>query len=151
MRTTPGAFVSASDRNVKENFAPVQPREMLEKVIALPLSSWNYKADTATRHVGPMAQDFYAAFGVGPGDKHIATVDADGVALAAIQGLNQKVEDRGQRAEVREQNSEARSGECGVAPPARSDRSALEVTGPSQFKYQGLQHAVPPVSVAAAL
>ena len=94
MRTTPGAFVSASDRNVKENFAPVQPREMLEKVIALPLSSWNYKADTATRHVGPMAQDFYAAFNVGPDDKHIATVDADGVALAAIQGLNQKVEEK---------------------------------------------------------
>jgi hypothetical protein len=39
-----------------------------------------------------MAQDFHAAFGVGPDDKHIATVDADGVALAAIQGLNQKVE-----------------------------------------------------------
>ena len=39
-----------------------------------------------------MAQDFHAAFGVGPDDKHIATVDADGVALAAIQGLNAKVE-----------------------------------------------------------
>jgi trimeric autotransporter adhesin len=45
-----------------------------------------------TQHVGPMAQDFHAAFGVGPDDKHIATVDADGVALAAIQGLNQKLE-----------------------------------------------------------
>ena len=43
-------------------------------------------------HIGPMAQDFHAAFGVGADDKHIATVDADGVALAAIQGLNQKVE-----------------------------------------------------------
>ena len=51
----------------------------MEKVVALPLSSWNYKADTATRHVGPMAQDFYAAFNVGPDDKHIATVDADGL------------------------------------------------------------------------
>lgn len=87
-----GTFVSSSDRNVKENFAPVEPRAVLAKVAALPLSSWNYKADAATRHVGPMAQDFYAAFGVGPDDKHIATVDADGVALAAIQGLNQKLE-----------------------------------------------------------
>ena len=42
-----------------------------------------------------MAQDFYAAFAIGPDDKHIATVDADGVALAAIQGLNQKVEEQG--------------------------------------------------------
>jgi hypothetical protein len=90
-----GILASSSDRNMKENFASVRPREMLEKVVALPLSSWNYKADTATRHVGPMAQDFYAAFNVGPDDKHIATVDADGVALAAIQGLNQKVEDQG--------------------------------------------------------
>jgi hypothetical protein len=91
---TAGAVTPSSDRNVKENFAPVQPREMLEKVVGLPLSSWNYKADTATRHVGPMAQDFYAAFNVGPDDKHIATVDADGVALAAIQGLNQKLEEK---------------------------------------------------------
>ena len=41
-----------------------------------------------------MAQDFHAAFGVGLDDKHIATVDADGVALAAIQGLNQKLEQK---------------------------------------------------------
>jgi len=86
--TVNGTFVSSSDRNVKENFAPVQPREVLEKVLALPLSRWNYKADPATRHVGPMAQDFYAAFNLDADDKHIATVDADGVALAAIQGLN---------------------------------------------------------------
>jgi hypothetical protein len=88
-----GTFVSSSDRNAKENFLPVQSREVLEKVVALPLSSWNYKADTATRHVGPMAQDFYAAFTVGMDDKHISMVDADGVALAAIQGLNQKLEE----------------------------------------------------------
>ena len=68
-----------------------------DQIAALPLSSWNYKTDTTTRHVGPMAQDFYAAFAVGPDDKHIATVDADGVALAAIQGLNQKVEEKDAR------------------------------------------------------
>ena len=90
--TVNGAFVSASDRNVKENFAPVQPGEVLAKVVALPLSSWNFKTDPATPHVGPMAQDFYAAFGTGTDERHIATVDADGVALAAIQGLNQKHE-----------------------------------------------------------
>ena len=46
------------------------------------------------RHIGPMAQDFYAAFGVGEDDRHISTVDADGVALAAIQGLYQVVQDK---------------------------------------------------------
>ena len=52
------------------------------------------------RHIGPVAQDFHAAFGLGTHETAIATVDADGVALAAIQGLNEKVE-----AEVRGQKS----------------------------------------------
>jgi hypothetical protein len=89
-----GTFVSLSDRNAKENFTPVNSREVLAKVAALPLSRWNFRDDKSSEHIGPMAQDFYAAFGVGPDDKHIATVDADGVALAAIQGLNQKLEQK---------------------------------------------------------
>jgi hypothetical protein len=76
-----GALVPSSDRNAKENFQPVNSREVLEKVVGMPLSRWNYKADKVSEHIGPMAQDFYAAFGVGSDDKHIATVDADGVAL----------------------------------------------------------------------
>jgi hypothetical protein len=89
------AFNPSSDRNLKENFAAVSPREVLDKVTALPISRWNYKADpTQRRYIGPMAQDFHAAFGLnGPDDKHIATVDEGGVALAAIQGLNQKLEE----------------------------------------------------------
>jgi hypothetical protein len=91
--TVNGTFVRASDRNAKENIVAVDPRAVLEQVAALPIARWNYKHDQETPHLGPMAQDFYAAFGVGPDDKHIATVDADGVALAAIQGLNQKLTD----------------------------------------------------------
>jgi len=88
-----GTWSTLSDRNAKENFAAANSREVLEKVAALPLSTWNYKAqDQSIRHIGPMAQDFKAAFGVGENDKTITTVDADGVALAAIQGLNQKLE-----------------------------------------------------------
>jgi hypothetical protein len=90
--TVNGTFVSSSDRNLKENFEPVNGRKVLEKVATLPLSKWNFKADPESRHLGPMAQDFYAAFGVGPDDRHITTVDEGGVALAAIQGLNEKVE-----------------------------------------------------------
>jgi trimeric autotransporter adhesin len=82
-----------SDRDTKENFTGASSREVLAKVLALPLSSWNFKNDPATRHIGPMAQDFYRAFNVGTDDKHIATVDEGGVALAAIQGLNQKLEE----------------------------------------------------------
>jgi trimeric autotransporter adhesin len=87
-------FNPTCDRAAKEQFTAVEPRQVLEKVAALPLSEWSYKADTPTRHLGPMAQDFHAAFGLGTDDKHIATVDADGVALAAIQGLNQKLEEQ---------------------------------------------------------
>ncbi|HEU5125484.1 MAG TPA: tail fiber domain-containing protein [Verrucomicrobiae bacterium] len=90
---TAKTFTPSSDRNLKENFQPVNPCDVLEKVAALPLMEWNFKAET-TKHLGPMAQDFYTAFGVGSDDKHIATVDADGVALAAIQGLNQKLQQK---------------------------------------------------------
>ncbi|HEY5909282.1 MAG TPA: tail fiber domain-containing protein [Verrucomicrobiae bacterium] len=84
----------SSDRNAKTNFTEVEPRAILDRVLALPLQRWTFTNDLAAAHLGPMAQDFHAAFGLGADDKHIATVDADGVALAAIQGLNQKLEER---------------------------------------------------------
>lgn len=79
-----------SDRNSKTNLAAVNGRDLLAKLAQLPIESWSYKTqDAAIRHIGPMAQDFSAAFGVGEDDKHINTVDADGVSLAAIQALYQ--------------------------------------------------------------
>jgi len=83
-----------SDRNAKENFAAVDPGAVLARVATLPVTEWNYKTDSkSVQHIGPMAQDFQAAFGLdGRDDKHISVVDEGGVALAAIQGLNQKVE-----------------------------------------------------------
>jgi len=89
-----GNLNQSSDRNLKEKFTPVNPLEVLNRVASLPISNWNFKTDGATRHIGPMAQDFYAAFDVGTDDKHIATVDEGGVALAAIQGLNQKLDEK---------------------------------------------------------
>jgi hypothetical protein len=102
-----GTWSSYSDRNAKANFSAVDTRAVLEKLARIPLETWNYKAQAdSIRHIGPMAQDFAAAFGVGDDDTHITTVDADGVALAAIQGLNQKVEARSQRSEDRIQKLE---------------------------------------------
>jgi hypothetical protein len=86
---------SPSDRNLKENFTPVDAREVLARLANIPISAWNYKAqDDSVRHVGPMAQDFYAAFGLGENDVTISTIDADGVALAAIQGLYEMVQQK---------------------------------------------------------
>ena len=96
-------FSNGSDRNAKQDFAPVSPSQILEKVVQLPISEWSYKADPATRHVGPMAQDFYSAFNIGTDDKHIAPIDEGGVAFAAIQALNRKVEEKEQQIRKLEQ------------------------------------------------
>jgi hypothetical protein len=94
-------WVNGSDRNAKEDFSSVDAQEVLAKVAALPLTEWQYKATPGQAHLGPMAQDFHAAFGLnGNDDKHIATVDESGVALAAIQGLNEKLESQNQKLEA---------------------------------------------------
>ncbi len=87
-----GSWSSLSDRHAKDNTEPVTVRGVLERLDSIPISTWNYKAqDESIRHIGPMAQDFYEAFGVGEDQRFITTIDADGVALAAIQGLHQVV------------------------------------------------------------
>jgi hypothetical protein len=103
-----GSWVNSSDRKLKENFKPVNGREALDKVVALPIMRWNYKAEgQSVQHIGPVAQDFQAAFQLSHDDKHIATVDEGGVALAAIQGLNQELEET--RQAVRAKDSEMRT------------------------------------------
>ena len=87
-----GTFNNLSDRNAKQDFRSINLGQILDKVLSLPLSEWSYKSDTETRHIGPMAQDFFAAFQVGTDDRHIAPIDEGGVAFAAIQALNQKIE-----------------------------------------------------------
>jgi hypothetical protein len=105
--TVNGTFVSSSDRNVKQDFQPVDSRNVLEKVSQLPVQTWAYKNDPGTKHLGPMAQDFYAAFGTGADNRHIAVVDEGGVALAAIQGLNEKLEEtRAENAELKQSVAE---------------------------------------------
>jgi photosystem II stability/assembly factor-like uncharacterized protein len=102
--TINGTFNNNSDRNVKQNFTTVTPAQILDKVAQLPVSEWSYKVDASTRHIGPMAQDFYSIFNVGTDDKHIAPIDEGGVALAAIQGLNQKLSE--QEAALKNKESE---------------------------------------------
>jgi hypothetical protein len=97
-----GQFCQSSDKNLKEKFTPIDGQGILERVANLPISSWSYKQDSETRHIGPMAQDFYSAFNVGPDDKHITTVDEGGVALAAIQGLNEKLKEKDAQIEALE-------------------------------------------------
>ena len=84
-------WICTSDRNKKENFSPVDARLVLEALAKLPITRWNMKGDSKkTPHIGPVAQDFYAAFGLGEDDKTINSADVQGVALAAIKGLSQE-------------------------------------------------------------
>jgi len=86
-----GSWSSLSDKNAKENYEPVDGTTLLNKLSTIPVGTWNYKAqDESIRHIGPMAQDFHSAFGVGEDERFITTTDADGVALAAIQALYER-------------------------------------------------------------
>jgi hypothetical protein len=82
------AWLSVSDVNMKENFRDLDGAGVLAKISAMPIREWNYKSqDAAIRHVGPTAQDFHAAFGLGEDPLRISTIDADGIALAAVKAL----------------------------------------------------------------
>jgi hypothetical protein len=88
-----GSWSSLSDRNVKTNFRSVDGNVLLQHLAAMPILTWNYKAQPASvQHMGPMAQDFRKAFGLGEDERHIATVDSEGVALAAIQALYRELQ-----------------------------------------------------------
>jgi hypothetical protein len=90
------AWSGISDRNAKKNFRPINSENVLEKLAGIPVEQWNYKweADSSTPHIGPMAQEFKAAFYPGRDDKSISTLEFDGVELAAIQGLNEKLREK---------------------------------------------------------
>lgn len=87
-----GTWTNASSRTFKEGFSAVDVQAILAKVTALPITTWTYKGSLEGSHMGPMAEDFKASFGLAGDGTSIGTVDSDGVALAAIQGLNQKLE-----------------------------------------------------------
>jgi hypothetical protein len=101
--STGGVWTDLSDRDLKENLVPVDGQEVLARLAAVPISTWNYKAqDPDVRHMGPTAQDFAAAFGLGEDDTHIASLDASGVALAAIQALHAQNQEQAARLDALE-------------------------------------------------
>jgi hypothetical protein len=99
--STSGIWTNTSDVNRKHLFQPVAGEDVLTRLRSLPITSWSYRTDSdGIRHLGPTAQDFRRAFGLGSDDVSIGTVDADGVALAAIKGLNAKVDAQAQEIAV---------------------------------------------------
>jgi RHS repeat-associated protein len=86
---------AASDRDLKEEFATVDAKLILDKLSQLDVTAWRYKGESQrVRHIGPMAQDFHAAFGLGASDREITLVDANGVLIAAVQALYRELQQR---------------------------------------------------------
>jgi len=83
---------AVSDRNRKEDFESFGGEDLLETLRAVPVTKWRYRdeVDRSVWHVGPMAQDWHAAFGLGGDNLTINTVDIDGVNLAAIRALEER-------------------------------------------------------------
>ncbi|SPE53420.1 conserved exported hypothetical protein [Verrucomicrobia bacterium] len=90
------SWTTLSDRNAKKNLKPVDAEAVLDKLAAIPIQQWNYKweKDTDVPNIGPMAQDFKRAFYPGRDDKGISTLEFDGVELAAIKGLNERLKEK---------------------------------------------------------
>jgi trimeric autotransporter adhesin len=104
-----------SDRTLKAAFAAADADEVLAKVAALPINTWEYEAEPGARHLGPTAQDFYSAFGLGASDRHIASLDSSGVALTAIQGLAERNEELERTVADQGERLEALEDELGIA------------------------------------
>jgi hypothetical protein len=98
---------SLSDSNAKTDIQPIDHRQTLTKLAELPVTKWRYKHDSSREYIGPMAQDFHAAFGLGSDDKHITTLDTDGVTLSAIKGLFEELQE--QQAVMAEQERQIQS------------------------------------------
>ncbi len=81
-----------SDRAIKHGFTEVDRDAILRKLASLHVEGWSYRTEPGVRHVGPMSQEFSAAFGLGNSDRVINAVDANGVTIAAIQALLRRVE-----------------------------------------------------------
>ena len=116
------SWACTSDRDVKEHFVPADGKDILQRLVAMPLFSWSMKnGDPAIRSLGPTAQDFFEAFALGKNDKTIAILNLEGVAIAAIKGLHQIVQEKEARiATLEQQVSELQS--------LRGELAALKAT-----------------------
>jgi hypothetical protein len=92
--TAGGTWTNASSRSLKDRFRPLYPQEVLQKILAMRVEGWYYKG-TEEYHIGPYAEDFYAAFGTGVANEndaqtHLAASDVAGVSLLGIQALHKE-------------------------------------------------------------
>ncbi|MGI5347619.1 tail fiber domain-containing protein [Streptomyces sp. CA-250714] len=116
---SPAGLASGATGETVRAGAPVNGHHVLEQVVRLPVSTWRYHWDPPhVRHIGPMAQDWWAAFQVGEDDRTICCTDANGIALVAIQALHRQVEElRSEVTALREQVAHQRAQQSEPAGP----------------------------------
>jgi Chaperone of endosialidase/Head domain of trimeric autotransporter adhesin len=101
-------WLAVSDRNRKENFLGIDGEDLLARLRGVPVTTWNYKSqEREIRHMGPMAQDFHAAFGLGENELMINSIDLDGVNLAGVQALDARTTAQQARIEALEASNAA--------------------------------------------
>jgi hypothetical protein len=113
-----------SDRSAKHDLRHADGDLVLERLAALPIARWRYDASPEHVHMGPMAQDFRASFGLGDSDRHIAAVDASGVTMAALQALHRRVEALSSRSDALERDNHALRAEIASLRAARAESAA---------------------------
>ena len=101
-----GSWTSLSASAAKSNVSAVDPQQVLDGVEDLDVATWEYNSQEGVSHMGPMAEQFHDAFELGGDEERIATVDADGVALAAIQGLSEKLDEKDDRIDAQDERIE---------------------------------------------
>jgi hypothetical protein len=105
---TNGTWTNASDRNRKHGFADISGEDVLARLRVLPITTWTYNVERDdVRHMGPMAQDFRAVFGLGDDERTISTVDEGGVALAAAKALEARTTAQAARIDAVERDNAA--------------------------------------------
>jgi hypothetical protein len=106
-----GTFSCTSSRSAKTRFAPVDGDDLLVRLRSVPVNSWSYIGEAGgVRHLGPFAEDFRAAFGLGVDDRSIGLQDIDGVNFAAVQALEARTAAaRSDIAVLREENAALRA------------------------------------------
>ena len=121
-----GTLTQLSSRTSKTNFVAVTAEGVLDQLARLPIWTWNYlRSNSGDRHIGPVAEDFYATFGFGTSERHLAPSDVAGVALAATQALQREVAVRDAKIEA----LEARLERLEKAMAGREPSSETSISG----------------------
>jgi len=86
-----GVFSCSSSRTLKDSFQPVNGEDVLARLRSMPVTTWKFTGEEqGIRHLGPVAEDFHQAFGLGDSETMIPVTDLAGVGVAAAQALERR-------------------------------------------------------------